>query len=459
MNFIIYHIFYKTLRILLSCFSFLLPEKIQTIINDRKTLKLTWREQPNDKPLWFHCASGEIEYIKPLLRKIKQEHPEKKLFISYYSPSAKPMVDRAVFQTLEADGYAPLPWDEPSFIDPFLKELNPQALIISRTDLWPQLIRKCHLNKIPMALVAATFAPGSKKMSFLGKLSLSLSLPLLNKICVVSEDDKKMAQEFFPKLQFIVTGDPRFDQVIYRIQYQQKELPQKLIEWAKEPIWIAGSTWPEDEAVIIPALKKLNTFVLENSTHKASPSANVKLILVPHETDTEHLQNLSEKLNAATINFEFYSKITAQEINNNTQVLIFDQKGYLLDLYRLASLALIGGSFKQQVHSVMEALGQGCFVLVGPHHLNNREAIEFQALNVNSRPLVNCINNSDELAKNLIQHLLEIDSLPNLQAQQNLQMQDSNLKTLVQEKFKLKTRATEITYKEIQEYLDIDETS
>jgi 3-deoxy-D-manno-octulosonic-acid transferase len=468
MNFFIYRISYKTLRLLLSLFSFLLPDKIRAIVADRKNLKLNWREKPKAQPIWFHCASGEIEYIKSLLRKLKQEQPTKALFLTYFSPSGKPMAEKAVFQSCEADGFAPLPWDEPSYLQKFLAELNPQTLIISRTDLWPELLKQCQEKNIPTLLVAATFAPGSKKMSLLGKIFLSLSLPLLNKICVVSEEDKNMAQKFFPKLNFVVTGDPRFDQVIYRICEQQRELPANIVTWATEPTWLAGSTWPEDEAVLIPSLIQLNT---QNTT------LPMKLILVPHETDTAHLQLLATRLQTAGINFELFSKIDKKEINNNIQVLIFDQKGYLLDLYRLASLAFIGGSFKQQVHSVMEALGQGCFVLVGPHHLNNREAIEFQTISVNSHPLVSCVHTSEELTKAVQQHLQNSQYFQKLSQQQlqqqhehylhseqqpvpakpfskkpALESQDKNLKTLVQAQFNLKTKATELTYKEIQAY-------
>jgi 3-deoxy-D-manno-octulosonic-acid transferase len=465
MSFFFYRLFYRALRLLISFFSFLLPEKIQAIIADRRELKLVWRTPPQIRPIWFHCASGEIEYIKPLLRKIKAEQPEKSLFLTYFSSSGKPMAERAVFQTLEADGMAPLPWDEPAGLRKFLHELNPSCLVISRTDLWPELLRQCRSNNIPTILVAGTFAPGSKKMSTAGKIFLSLSLPLLNKICLVSEDDKKMIQGLFPHLPFAVTGDPRFDQVIYRIQYQQKELPKNLQNWATGPVWVVGSTWPEDEAVIIPALKQLNNLKISDdnigsSLGNQSKSFTVKMILVPHETEAKHLDILYALLDQTGINYTLFSKLDKnEEIRSQIQVVIFDQKGYLLDLYRLASLAFIGGSFKQQVHSVMEALGQGCFVLVGPYHLNNREAIAFQKVMVNSMPLVTYVQSSDDMAKCAAAHFCQ--QLKQLQQHKPLQglevpnpmnlIQDQ--RKLVQEKFRLNTGATELIYQELRDYL------
>jgi 3-deoxy-D-manno-octulosonic-acid transferase len=442
MTFFIYRIFYKTFRFILCFFSFLFPEKIRNIINDRKNFKIIWRIEPQDQPIWFHCASGEIEYIKPLLRKLKTDYPDKKLFLTYFSSTGKSLTENAVFQTFEADGCAPLPWDEPDLIQKFLIELNPKLLVVSRTDLWPELLIQCHIKNIPTVLVAATFAPGSKKMSSLGKIFLSLSLPLFNKICVVSEEDKEMIQTLFPKLNFFITGDPRFDQVYYRIQNQKKELPKSIVDWSKESVWIAGSTWPEDEAVIIPTIKKWNTQNIISTTNTSIQ--NPKVILIPHDTDAEHIISLTNQLKKVSLHFELFSELVNEKINSKTEVLVFDKKGYLLDLYRLTHLAFIGGSFKRQVHSVMEALGQGCIVLVGPHHLNNREAIEFQRIKVNSFPLVNCVHNTEEFYQALTKYLPD---------KKQIQMPEYNLKNLIQEKFNLKSKATEKTFKEIEEYL------
>jgi 3-deoxy-D-manno-octulosonic-acid transferase len=59
-------------------------------------------------------------------------------------------------------------------------------------------------------------------------------------------------------------------------------------------------------------------------------------------------------------------------------VLVVDQVGYLAELYSDAWVATVGGSFRRSVHSVMEPLAAGAFCVLGPHHLNNREALAFQ---------------------------------------------------------------------------------
>jgi 3-deoxy-D-manno-octulosonic-acid transferase len=60
-------------------------------------------------------------------------------------------------------------------------------------------------------------------------------------------------------------------------------------------------------------------------------------------------------------------------------------------------LAFIGGSFKKQVHSVMEALAAGLPVMVGPFHKNNREALFYQKKNFSSGMIVQVVHNADDI--------------------------------------------------------------
>jgi 3-deoxy-D-manno-octulosonic-acid transferase len=77
-------------------------------------------------------------------------------------------------------------------------------------------------------------------------------------------------------------------------------------------------------------------------------------------------------------------------------VLLIDQVGVLADLYRLGAVAFVGGSFKDKVHSVMEPLACGCFVVTGPKINNNREALLFKNISVENLTAVTVVNNSDE---------------------------------------------------------------
>jgi 3-deoxy-D-manno-octulosonic-acid transferase len=397
---LIYRVFYKLILNLIQftlwiekIFSFkLIKGKMAQIIEQKNSHLIFYRNFEQFKtaktPLWIHAASGELEYAKPLLREIKKQNPKQCILVTYFSPSALPMIEK----TKEIDIWAPLPWDTDDEIINFLNKFDPQILILARTDLWPNVIHRCKNRKIKTILMGATFAEGSKKIKGLGKWVTKLALQNLDSILLVTKSDQQMLESIYSD-QFtnktLVIGDPRMDQVYYRIQ-EKRILPQDLTKWASENLlMVAGSTWPEDEEPLLKAVALLNNLNVENKKNK--------ILLVPHENTKEHIESLkrlciSHKL-SVSVWTESLSHSTSQNIasqniasqniasqNITSQILIFDQMGYLSDLYQLAPLAFVGGSFRSQVHSVMEALAYGCKVLVGPHYKNNREAIAFVKL-------------------------------------------------------------------------------
>ncbi len=325
------------------------------------------------KPFWIHASSGEFEYAKPVLREIKKKYPQIPILVTYSSPSAIGFLSKCE----DLDFYMACPWDQPTALQNFLSKWNPRALLISRTDAWPEMIYQTFLKKIPSLLFSATF---SKKSSRLKGLSLALiqwSFPMLSQIFVVHKDDQSLLSEI-ANCASEVCGDTRYDQVLFRLQNQQS-IKNTLKPSSAEFVFIAGSTWPEDEA-------QLFSFFAKNK--------NLKVILAPHEIDPEHLLKITQNLARHNLSYCLYSK---SESWNNEQILIVDKIGILAELYPWAKMAFVGGSFVKNVHSVMEPLAAGLPVVVGPFHQNNREAVEFSKINCQSIHLVTSIENTAQL--------------------------------------------------------------
>lgn len=163
-------------------------------------------------------------------------------------------------------------------------------------------------------------------------------------------------------------------------------------------VFIAGSTWPEDEAVLIPAFAKLR-------------GKNAKVIVAPHEVGADHLDKLRADIAAAGLKSILYSQAEAWP---DGEILIIDRVGILAELYTWADLAFIGGSFKKQVHSVMEALAAGLPVLVGPHHRNNREALFYQKKNYSAGMITQVVHSSNDilvLIERMRKQLLQIPAI------------------------------------------------
>jgi 3-deoxy-D-manno-octulosonic-acid transferase len=174
------------------------------------------------------------------------------------------------------------------------------------------------------------------------------------------------------------------------------------------PCLVAGSSWPEDEAVLLPALA-------EFLKHK-----KMKLILVPHEPTTPHLGTIEASLRALDLRHAYFSAGNAWP---DEEVLIVDQVGVLAELYAWGTFAFIGGSFRKSVHSVMEALGAGLMTFVGPFHENNREAMEFKALPIADFAGVNVVMNTEELREKMRAALESPQSLAGFQRQLKAEFQ------------------------------------
>jgi 3-deoxy-D-manno-octulosonic-acid transferase len=159
-----------------------------------------------------------------------------------------------------------------------------------------------------------------------------------------------------------VTGDTRFDQVVFRAKEKPLAaiLPEPATKWAQTIV--AGSTWPEDEEIILPAYAR---FV------RMQPGA--KLLLVPHEPSEEHLHKSEAACRRFSLKSQRLSNFAGKK---ETDVLIVDRMGVLANLYAAGQVAFVGGSFGPGVHNVLEAAAHAIPVLFGPKMRNSPEAID-----------------------------------------------------------------------------------
>jgi len=340
----------------------------------------------NTKPIWLHCSSMEFEYAKPVIREIKRQNPAQKIIVTYFSPSAQ----RAVEGFAGVDFACPLPWDFWWVVKEFIDYHKPKMLLYARTDVWPEVTVQCLLHGIPTLLFSATLTQTSSRLRVFSLGFTRWCYSLITKIFSVSQSDQNNFKRAGIERNCLVLGDTRYDQVLYRLQ--NPKVLKNIFPTKNSSLRtvVFGSTWPEDECVIFAAIEQLK-------------NKNLCFVIVPHEATAAHMQNISQH------------KIVRYSLFNGTlkldDVLVIDQVGILAELYTHADLAFVGGSFKKNVHSVMEPLAAGNVTLVGPYYENNREAVEFQEINLKgdssrfpllARP-VGVIKSSADLTKYLSQ--------------------------------------------------------
>jgi 3-deoxy-D-manno-octulosonic-acid transferase len=272
---------------------------------------------------------------------------------------------------------------------------------VSRTDTWPELLVQCHESGIPIVLFSATLGENNPKIQRpISRSYHAWLFQFLSEILCVSPSDQVQFESLGAGEIVSVVGDTRYDQVLARLIHP-KPLKESLRPRAEEIVFIAGSTWPDDEEIILPALGQLLEY-------------GVRPILAPHEPSEEHLKSLELQIKKLGLSSVLYSKTNQW---NSDQILLIDRVGILAELYQWASIAFVGNSFrKHAIHSVMEPLAAGCITLMGPYHHNNREALSFKKISRSYPPLGFC--QEFKSAEELKEKILGIINHPDLKSVQ-----------------------------------------
>jgi 3-deoxy-D-manno-octulosonic-acid transferase len=306
--------------------------------------------------IWFHSSSlGEFEQAKPIIEKLKKE-TDVKIVVSFFSPSGYENSKKYPF----ADIITYLPFDSEWRARRFIEIISPNIVVFMRYDIWPNHIWSLKKKRIPILLVDATMKKKSPRKLPLLRSFHKYLFEDFTKILTVSDEDADGFKSFKCKnVQIKVVGDTRFDRVYSRsLASKESKIINKEVLINKK-VLVAGSSWQQDEDVIIPSFLKLLKF-----------DNNAVMIIAPHEPTLLHLEKLENEF-AGQASF-----IRLSNINNykNEKVIIVDSIGVLSILYSYADVAFIGGSFKINVHNVLEAAVYGVPVLFGPKIENSQEA-------------------------------------------------------------------------------------
>lgn len=305
------------------------------------------KERPFD--VWFHAASvGEFEQARPIIERLKREHPNKRVLLTFFSPSGYEM--RKDYQGVDKVTY--LPFATRRRVRAFLDAVQPKVAVFVKYEFWPAYLRELKRRKMHTYLISAIFRP--KQLFFWpwGRPYRNL-LKGFTRLYVQDEPSAELLKKYGVE-QVTVAGDTRFDRVS-TIASREVDLPlvAQFCQGAKTIV--AGSTWPEDETL-------LARYVEERD--------DVKLVLVPHEINLEHLHRIFLTFKGQYVR---YSEATERNIMT-CRVLMIDTLGMLSQLYRYADVGYVGGGFGAGIHNTIEAAVYGIPVLFGPNHYKFREA-------------------------------------------------------------------------------------
>ncbi len=301
--------------------------------------------------LVIHCASvGEIMAARPLINKLLSEIPNQTLTITCNTPSGSEQAAKLFGNSIQ---HIYLPLDFPGSVARFLKKLQPKALVILETELWPNLIIKSKQRQLPVLVINARLS--AKSLSKY-QLFTSLSQELMGSISSLAghseEDIRRFKQLGLSDAMAIATGSIKFDiRITEQARKNGETLKTQLADY--DFVWVAGSTHPKEHEQVLEAHRQL----IKNS--------NSLLIIAPRHM--EQFKPVAELLSESKIAFAERSK------NNldGQSILLADSIGEMMTFYGAADCAFIGGSLIERGgHNPLEAAACAIPVITGPSYYN-----------------------------------------------------------------------------------------
>ena len=345
--------------------------KAKLWLNGRKN----WRQKVKStipegaETAWIHCSSlGEFEQGRPLIESLKTRFPNLKIVLTFFSPSGYEV--RKNYSGADYIFYLPI--DTNRNAKDFIELINPRMVIFVKYEFWYHYLRSLKKKNIPTYVVSAIFRENQAFFKWYGAWYRQF---LLNFEYLFVQN--KHSQDLLNRIgigNVLVTGDTRFDRVA-RVATEAKTILFVEQFCNGEKVIVAGSTWPKDEELLIGYIKQ--------------NSQKAKLIIVPHEIDTSHIQSILQNLTVETVLYSHNQKVNPQ----NARVLIVDTIGLLSSIYRYGHIAYIGGGFGVGIHNTLEAATFGLPIIFGPNYHKFQEAKDLIALRA-----AFSINSLDELS-------------------------------------------------------------
>jgi len=307
------------------------------------------------KNIWIHCASlGEFEQGRPLIEAIKKRRPEYRIILTFFSPSGYEVRKNYNY----ADYVCYLPADTPRNARKFISLINPSAAVFVKYEFWNNYISILQRNAIPVYLISGIFRQGQHFFKWYG----AFFRKILFRFSHIFVQDSKSADLLrgIGIVNVSIAGDTRFDRVI-KIADSAKEIPQIELFRKCEKLFLAGSSWRQDEEIIARYI----------NTHPDK----MKWIFAPHEIEKANILRLEKLLDTSVVKF---SEFTLKKAD--ARVLIIDNIGMLSSAYRYAFIAAIGGGFGKGIHNILEAACWGIPVIFGPNFKKFNEAVELTKL-------------------------------------------------------------------------------
>jgi len=299
-------------------------------------------------------SAGEVVAIAPALRELRRRRPDAQVALLTTTDSGRTMAQEKLGDVLALLAYFPL-IDLPSAVRRYLDMLKPGIYVTTEAELWPNIQTQCRQRGIPVVLANARLYLHNKR-GLRGAI-----VRRLYELCdlILCQDERQRGNFVafgLPESKLRVCGNTKFDFALPDWDEEQLAAWRGQLGLGRGKVAVAGSTHQGEDEMLLSLLKRLRVEI-----------PGVQLIIAPR-----HIERADEIRRLATGHGWQASLFSSLPPANAWDVLIVDQYGLLVDLYRVADVVVMGGTFHPRVggHNILEATLLGKPVVVGPHRFS-----------------------------------------------------------------------------------------
>ncbi len=309
--------------------------------------------EDGESAIWIHAVSvGEVKAIDGLIAGMRRAFPQSRLIVSTTTPTGRALalergdVDRVIY----------FPLDLPGTVRRSLDRIRPELVVVAETEIWPNFLRRCSRQGVPVFMVNGRISDKSYRRYKLGSRWLGRVLEGYRMLGMQSNLDAERIRGLgAPRDRTVVFGNLKYDAPTFTPRLDAT-LNDRLSRM--QPLLVAASTASGEEPLVLEAYRRLR------GKHPA-----LKLLIAPRRP--ERFDEVEDAIQAAGFSLVRRSRLSS---NDAADVLLLDSIGELTAVFEHAAVVFMGGTLVSRGgHNILEPARFQKPVVFGPHMENFRD--------------------------------------------------------------------------------------
>lgn len=308
---------------------------------------------PEGGPIvWVHAVSvGEVHAVAPVVARLQAAYPRLRFIISTTTQTGQD-VARKVLPYAVAHLF--MPFDVAFCVRRALRLGLPALVIFSEGDLWPCFMNEVRKGGATLVVVNGKISSATARRLQRWPVIGQWLYSFIDLFCVQSQEMANRARAIgVPESAIHVTGSTKADVFFALLSADAKAVLRASLGLSSaDRIIVLGSTHEGEEEGLIGRLEPI-----------IQVRPGVRLLVVPR-----HPERFSAVFDRLKSRFQSVVRLSTYNGSDPWKIMVVDKLGQLTQLYQIATVAIVCGSFVERVggHNILEPAAVGVPTLVGP---------------------------------------------------------------------------------------------